>query len=70
MPILNWEKISEFKHALSQERTILCGVKLRLKNLIPAIDETIKRIDTSDKRLEELERQLVEVIENAGNNNG
>ena len=48
MPKINWEEISELKHSLSQERVIICGVIARLKTL--------------DKRLEQLEEKLVELI--------
>lgn len=61
MPKLNWNKISEIKHAVSQERVIICGIKMSLKNL--KILETIKKLDKCDKRLEVLESQLVKVIE-------
>lgn len=46
---ITYEKISELKHAVSQERTIICGAVERLKRL--------------DKRLEELENNLAELIE-------
>ena len=65
MPQCTWEKIAEVKHALSQERTILCGAIIRLKNL--DIDNTIKKFETADKRLKKLEEELVELIEEANN---
>jgi len=70
MPRLQWEKISEIKHALAQERTIICGVIIRLRNL--DTDETIKRLIKCDQRLKILEDQLVLAIEaaNGEDNNG
>ena len=53
MPKINWEKIAELKHALAQERTIICGTIIRLKKL--------------DERLGILEQQIVELIEEVDN---
>jgi len=53
MPKVNWEKIAELKHALAEERTIICGTVERLKRL--------------DARLGSLEDQLVILIEEGDN---
>lgn len=53
MPKINWEKIAELKHALAEERTIICGTVERLKRL--------------DTRLGSLEQQIVELIEGGDN---
>ena len=67
MPIsVTWEKIAEIKHALAQERTIICGCIVRLENL--KISETIDKMKRCDQRLKELDCQLVNIIENANNN--
>ena len=63
MPDLNWGKISEIKHALAQERTIICGCILRLENL--KICETVDKMKKCDQRLKELDCQLVEIIQSA-----
>ena len=69
MPNLNWKKICEIKHALAQERTIICGCIMRLKKL--NVCETIEKMEKCDQRLKELDCQLVEIIEGAsGENNG
>ena len=69
MPDLNWKKISEIKHALAQQRTIICGCVLRLKSL--KVCETIERMERCDQRLKELDCQLVDIIESAnGGENG
>ncbi len=65
MPQCTWEKIAEVKHALSEERTIICGIIIRLKNL--DVPHTIERFEAIDKRLKVLEDQLVNLIEEAGN---
>jgi len=67
MPDLNWEKISEIKHALAQERTIICGVIMRLERL--CVKDTIDKLKLCDKRLSILEAQLVEVINVSGKQN-
>jgi len=53
MPTVNWEKIAELKHALAQERTIICG--------------TIERLRKLDERLRLLEMQIVDLIEDGDN---
>jgi len=55
MPKINWEKIAEIKHALAEERTIICG--------------TIERLKRLDIRLGLLEKQLVDLIEEADDGN-
>jgi len=65
MPSVNWKKISELKHAIAQERTVLCGMKIRLHNL--KVSETIQRLDMCDKRLAKLESQIVDIIEEGDN---
>lgn len=67
MPNLNWGRIGDIKHAIAQERTIVCGVKARLEQL--DIAETIIKLQLVDDRLREIDDQLVEIIIEAGNNN-
>jgi len=55
MPKVNWEKIADLKHALAEERTIICG--------------TIERLKRLDTRLGHLEKQIVDLIEEADNGN-
>jgi len=79
MPELNWKKIAEIKHALAQERTIICGIKMRLEYIEPILNsrqnkkveigKTIEKLRRCDQRLKELECQLVEVIESANGEN-
>lgn len=66
MPNVNWGKIGDIKHALAQERTIICGVIMRLEHL--DIPGTLKKLKLVDNRLRELDDQLVEIIIEAGNN--
>ncbi len=77
MPQCTWEKIAQVKHALSQERTIICGVRLRLEKVQPTLTEeqskaadiieTLNRLQIVDKRLKELEDELIVLIEEADN---
>ncbi|KKK76845.1 hypothetical protein LCGC14_2859540 [marine sediment metagenome] len=67
MTSLSWEKIAEIKHALAQERTIICGCIIRLEEL--KIAETVEKMRRCDQRLKELDCELVEIIEGANNNN-
>lgn len=55
MPVVTWENISDLKHSLAQERTIICG--------------TIQRLKILDGRLQDFEDKIVSIIER-GEENG
>ncbi len=67
MPEIPWNDFAEMKHQISQERVIICGVKMRLKKF--DVNGFINRLDTLDKRLELFEDKLYSLIEKYGNNN-
>lgn len=64
MPKINWEELSEFKHHLQQERVIICGVLLALKQN-EELDKPkfIERLKVLDSRLESFENHLIDIIE-------
>ena len=68
MPKIGWEKLSDIKHSLAQERTIICGIKLSLQKL--DIPSTIALIEKCDKRLGNLEDELIQIIESVNNEDG
>jgi len=71
MPKIQWKYLSNMKHAVSQERVIICGVILRLEKINEGsgidFSEDIKKFKKLDLRFQEIESDIVETIENAGN---
>lgn len=72
MPVkVRWEIISDIKHAVSQERVILCGIILKLKKIQKEksidFEEDINKFKKLDTRFQEIENQLVTLIEESGN---
>ena len=62
MPTINWEEISDIKHQISQERTIIVGATFALK-------QSIEKLDILDKHLIKFEDKLVDLIMNHSEEN-